>query len=563
MGRVRLNERSYPWVLAIFFLVVYLLYPTNLPYIDGLYYSYHVQHMPLWDTFHPHHLLFLTITQMMYYAASWVIDSLEGLRFYQTLNSILGAITLIYIYRLIHAIFKTSTGAFIATFFYGSTFAFWNHSTDANIYISFNLILTILLSRFLLDKDFEKSSHIIVTAVLTAVATLIHQLGIFLLIPYAISLLLNTPNRQPNHKALGLLLSVYLACVLIPYLLVYWLVVLKIEPGVSFIGWVTAYGSNRGFWPFLYHDVRYVVDVIARSQFNAFWHVKPMELIIYDGMETGEGESMRNLFSFTFAVILMLIIERIHFINFRANENDKILYRKLLYWFIPFFVFFMFFVPENYFYRILYLAPLIIFGAGLIQSSTIRDRKNIKPFIFVLVMFTFIYNAWNGIVPESDKMNNPYYLNARAIAEHEEVTENDLVVFADQERYLASTYRYYFDRECLHAMSRPRYIKVTPEQVSDAKHETKYYLEENYQRVFFSTDARRMGVEIYYFSMNNVHYPRPRIMVLDKDQLIQRDVIQTGAGSFFEMRIAEPKGSTYDKKPILIQGLFDSWQPER
>ena len=557
---LRWREKSYPWVLFTFFLVIYLLYPTNLPYIDGLYFAYHVEHMPLSDTFHPHHLLFLTITQFLFGLLKTSISSIRGLTFFQSTNSILGALTLIYVYQLLLKLFKSPSAAFLATFFYGASFGFWHHATDANVYISFNFFLTIILSRFLLDKNLKSKRSIIINSLLTASATLIHQLGIFLLIPFSAFLLAPDENGQRSAKPLVIFLLTYFAAVFIPYLLVFIFVISEGQPSVAlFAKWVTAYGSNRTFWPILYHDVYYVISVITRSQFNSIFHVIPMEKILYKGGQLEESQGLINLFSFIYAMILVLIIERIHFINFRARNEEKELYRKVLAWMMPFFVFFMFFAPENYFYRIFYLLPLIIFGGGLIESSTIKDKKRMKPFLFILVIFTFIFNAWDGIIPESRIKENPYIVDAAMV--NKVIGRNNLIVFADSERYLASIFRYYFDRECLHAMSRMRYRDETPEALEAAKNETARFLNEKYSRVYFSSTAVRMGVQTYYFSLNNFPEPHPAIMLLDKDQIIQIGQVLTTA-TYFRVEIEEI-GNQKKERYVLLPEIDKTWEPWR
>ena len=561
MRNLRLRESSYPWVLFFLFLATYLLYPTNLPYIDGLYYAYHVENMPLADTFHPHHLLFLTINQLIFSALHLAIPNLRGLTYFQSFNSFLGALTLIILYRLLLGLFKRPLGAFIGTFFYASTFGFWHHATDANIYIGFNLLMTIILKRFLLDENHKKTGNLIITAFLTAFATLIHQLGIFMIFPIGAYLLANDKDTKRSFKPLVMFLGVYFISVIIPYLLVFIFSVSNGKPSIQlFASWITAYGSNRIFWPFLYHDVYYVLSVISRSQFNAIFHVIPMEKIIYRGNVTGEGASLLNLFNFTFAIILVLIIERIHFINFRANPSEKIIYRKVLAWMTPFFIFFIFFAPENYFYRILYLAPLVIFTGGLLESSTIRDKRTLKPFLFIFVMFTLLYNTWDGIIPESRMMNNPYIVDAISI--NQEINSEDLVVFSEQERYLAAVFRYYFNRKCLHAMSQSRYKKENEERIEKAKIETALFMKENFKGIFFSNYTMRMGVETYYFSLNNFPPPHPEIMVLDKDQIIQIGQVLTSRGTYFKARVEEPVRKKIDRDGY-IEEFNEAWEVQR
>ncbi|MBU1023596.1 hypothetical protein KKB99_04820, partial [bacterium] len=306
----------------------------------------------------------------------------------------------------------------------------------------------------------------------------------------------------------------------------------------NFAKWVTAYGSNRNFWPILLHDIYYCVGMVARSQFESLYHIIPAQIIIFRGLQTGENTSLTNLHSFVMALILMLMIERIHFINFRATDEQKALYRKVFLWMLPYFVFFGFFAPENYFYRIFYLAPLIIFGGGLIESSTLHDKKNIKPYAFVFVIFTFLYNGYDGIIPESKTKNNPFIVSAGKI--HNAIGEDDLVIFADKERYLAACFRYYFDREALHALSRLRYKVENPEDIKNAKYETVKFLSEKYSGIYLTSTAREMGVNTYYFSLNNMIPPHPEIMLMEKDQLIQQDYLDYHSGVLFKVKLTEP-----------------------
>ena len=158
--------------------------------------------------------------------------------------------------------------------------------------------------------------------------------------------------------------------------------------------------------------------------------------------------------------------------------------------------------------------------------------------------------------------NNPYIRNSALI--DESISSDDIVIFASNERYLASIFKYYFNRECLHALHETRYRTTNKDELEKAKLETTEFLRGKYSGIYLSPIAREMGVDAYYFSSNNFPLPHPDIMVIDKDQAIQIGDILTPTGTYFKIKLSDPYGVPLEKEDgFLLYEVPDTWLPVR
>src|SRR5581483_3291292 len=123
--------------LCLFFICLYLSHlPLNYTY-DGMVFASHIErdHQPLWDYFHPHHLIYTFLGRLIFLwgksnGANW--DGLVTLQFFDILTGIVGILT------AFHLLVRETNDRFISALSAAGlafTFSYWYFSTSPGVRI--------------------------------------------------------------------------------------------------------------------------------------------------------------------------------------------------------------------------------------------------------------------------------------------------------------------------------------------------------------------------------------------------------------------------------------------
>lgn len=527
--------------ISIAFGIIYLLIPTKMYYIDGVYYAEHIENMP-WhlNAFHPHHLLYLPIAHFVYNAIHAIIPALKAMTFLQVSNAIFGALSL-WIFSLILGKVEIGlTGRIFAIVILGSSYTFWHHASDANIYIpaSFLCLLTILI---ILSDSFDKSQLMqFCLIVLLAFASMIHQISLVMLVP-AVIYMLSSGLKQSRIAAIRV--GVFTLLILIIGYAYIFALYHGDTPATSanFIRWVTAFGQGEHYFTISEEHPGKPPDVIARGHAHAFFPLKPLERVLYD-QKSGDTPAKIRLYKYFLRLTCLSLLAYIIILLLIKDEERK---RKGFLFFIIFIVYFIItsvFMPENHFYRIFYLPSLIAIWAMAFASLPKEYKKILKPVIAILIALFFINNLTKGIIPESKAENNPYLALTREINSF--TTSDDVVIFAPRDRYFTGIYRYFGKGDALHLQT-GKYFLGRDRMLSEIdKYESETYemLKERYHRIYIAREAIDTNIDPFIFTPNNYRLPHPEFMIIHRDRFQAIRWVQVGDLYFAECALVESRG---------------------
>jgi len=331
---------------------IYLLLPTRNFYWDGVAFAIQIEKQsPLAVTLHPSHLLYIPAGVWLYQAALAVGLHARALFLLQTVNSLLAGAAALLIYRAFRRRGVEMPAAVAGALCFAFAATWWKFSTDANAYIP--AILLILWANDLLECQ---RSPVLAGAAHCG-AMLCHELAI-LYLPVALLRL----GRAPRARRQAL---VYAAAALVPVAVAYAAAWRIVSGGGSLAGlaaWTVQHSPDSGF---SFQPLRGLQWTLLGT-LRLFFGGKPGALVSAAGLAQA---SLRPV---------------------RAGLAGERL------WLAAYAIFLFFWMPQNTFYRLFYLAPLALLAGTWL-------RRALAPLAAVL----FAWNCVFFIGPQSRPSNNP------------------------------------------------------------------------------------------------------------------------------------------------------------
>jgi hypothetical protein len=302
----------------------------------------------------------------------------------------------------------------------------------------------------------------------------------------------------------------------------------------EYIVYLTSHAQERYFWTIINKPFVSVMVDAARSHTNLFIHLKPQEIISYDGIKGDTPGSILIYRGFT-QIGALIALASLILIQF-VNEERRSLIRMHFVWLAIVFGFTCAFMPLNNFYRIFYLPPLIMVWGQFLKS--IPGKKLVKIALVLMLLVLFAYNLTKGIIPDRAIVSNPYFYDTARIDRF--VHEGDLVIFPAKDRYRAKFYRYFGKGDAIRATQRIAYMDywtdIFPKRKEFAK-ETMDYLKTSYKEIFISERAWGGGEEFILLARYNLPGPFSRLMMIEKERLIVEKEVMGPDGIYFKVRV--------------------------
>jgi len=352
-------------------LAVCLLLPTRNYYWDGVAFAINVEkQLPLRDTLHPNHLLYTAACVWLYHAAVLIGIKTRALFLMQFVNSLLAGACVTLVYRALRRRAIRAEGAIAGALAFAFAATWWKFSTDADAYIP--AIVLLLCANDLL----ETRRSVVLAGVTHAAAMLFHELA-FLFLPVALWRL-----KEPKKVVF------YATCSLGPtsiaYVLAYRLVCGQFR-AAGLAGWVMAHSPDASFSWSPVRDLGLTIEGTLRLFFGGRL-----------------DQVAAQPFTIIGAVALVACVSGLAVgwkrggpLQFRLPPKD------LLLWVGVYLAFLFVWMPQNTFYRLFYLAPLVI-GACCAVRRTRADR--LLPWMVCGVLF--LWNLVFAIYPQSRVENN-------------------------------------------------------------------------------------------------------------------------------------------------------------
>lgn len=359
-------------LLLILPLLVYLALPTRNYYWDGIAYADMAEKQyPLRLTLHPNHLLYTPACTWLYHTALLLGIKTRALFLMQGANSVLAAACVVLLYRALRRRDFSRESAAGAALVFAFAATWWRFATDANAYIP--SIFVLLCANDLLESRRSTSA----SGLLHAFAMLFHQLALFFL-PVALFRL----RRQPKQA-----LRYFAACVVplgLGYLLAYRAVFGELD-GAKLLRWTVFHSPDSAFAFQPVRDLLFTLRGTLRLFFGGRF-----------------GEVVPSALTVSGVAVLLLAIGIFIYRWWRSGPQlPSVPSMDLLIWVSLYVAFLFFWMPQNTFYRLFYLAPLI-----LLVATTGRSARPDRFLPLLLGLVVFAWNLLFLIYPQSRIENN-------------------------------------------------------------------------------------------------------------------------------------------------------------
>ncbi len=352
---------------------LYLLLPTRNFYWDGVAFAIAIEKQAgLRETLHPSHLLYIPAGVWLYAAATALGLKIRALFLLQTVNSLLAGAAVVLVYRALRRRDVGEVPAVQAALAFAFAATWWKFATDANAYIP--AILLILWANDLLERRRSPGA----AAAAFCAAMLFHELSI-LFLPVALW------RFERRREALAF-------------------ATLALAPAVA--AYVAASRIVSGTWS-LPHLAAWTASHSPDSAFS----FNPLR----DAGWTLLG-TLRLLFGGKPGLVLGIAgLGGARFSLPAASSRRNV---PLWLWFLLYAAFLFFWMPQNTFYRMFYLAPLVLLAAVRLKGSRILPA---------LAAVLFLWNGAFFILPQSRISNNPPF--DFALRQHEDWPPGVPIVF--------------------------------------------------------------------------------------------------------------------------------------
>jgi len=339
-------------------LVFYLVFPTRNYYWDGVRFAIEIEkNLPLSALVQPNHLIYEL-------CGAWLYDAFDGMGFpiralylMQAANCVLAGLAVMLVYLCARRKGWPGEQALLAAWILGFSATWWKFASDANAYVP---AVFLLLCAYALSGS---PRWVWLAGLATAGAMLFHELAIFFL---PVGLLVFWRRRRA--------MLTYLATAVAPVAGAYVWAYQAARPPEGFLRWVTSHSADSAFSFNPLKDLGYTLRGTLRLFFGGRWP----DLVL-------------NPLSVAVCALLGIAAIALVFYAWRELPWKWTPPRPALIWWVAIYVAFLFFwMPQNTFYRLFYLAPLILI-------LTPRANRAGAMFAAVILLWNFAFLVY----PES------------------------------------------------------------------------------------------------------------------------------------------------------------------
>src|SRR2546423_3169725 len=366
------STRRLTILIVVVVLLLNLLFLTKNYYWDGVFFAQLIEdaHGVNASLLHPSHLLDQLFVYLVYRAVISAGIHARALTVFQVSNCFLSAVSASIFFRISARLFKSIYVSLTATAMFAFSATWWKFSTDADAYVLAVLLLLVCFY-FLLP---EQKPRPFLVAVIHAAAMLIHQLSLFFFPAALVGILIQTRGRTRKERALDLVkYSVTVAAIT----MVTYYTTFRMgfgPPAVSrFVSWITYFSPEHGFTFSLWG--------------NFVQSLRSQERVILGGRLAFIRE-FSNLWIYALACIALgltitfLIVTFGRFRELKATISAAATFPKrfrdltilCIVWIVPYVIFLLFFIPQNTFYRLLYLPAVILLIGSFIAAAESRPN---------------------------------------------------------------------------------------------------------------------------------------------------------------------------------------------
>lgn len=346
-------------------LVLYLVLPTRNFYWDGIGMAGDIEkHVPLAILLYPSHLIYALWGSWMYAGALALGIKTRALFLMQGANCVLGGLCVPLFYRVLRSMGVAMVGSVAGALIFAFSATWWKFATDANAYVP---AIFFLLCAYLLIED---GRHIILAGLAQAIAMMFHELAI-LFFPLAWMVLRGRRRAEYTLAAIVPVTGAYLiAC----------RTVLGDVSARRLLSWALVHSPDSGF---SFNPLRDAALTVRGT----------LRLMLGGRLDDFPGDLLSKLalagFAMSAVIFLWMAARRIKAAKWRFPPLP------MLVWAACYGAFLFFWMPQNTFYRLFYLPPLIAMGV-------VAWRWSLAFLVPVLLFWNFAFL----IYPDSQPARN-------------------------------------------------------------------------------------------------------------------------------------------------------------
>ncbi|HYE78675.1 MAG TPA: hypothetical protein VEI97_11875 [bacterium] len=417
MKRLRAIEAG--WKLFWVFAILYWAFPSARYYWDGVEYAQLAERAVDWrETLHPHHVFY---NLLVLWITRFFVEPLgyphPGLVAQQWFNGLLGAFTVMFSYRTLRYFF-TDPLAWQVAAIGGSAFTFWQYAAGHAPYIpaGFRLVIAFQVMAMSYKDPHFKPSKLFMLAIHFFLATMLHQASALLLIPWVYFLFRRTEGMEDaiTYRVAGLLFSVGLIAF---HYILFGFASLRIPDLPTFLHWALGYGEDRRWWYLANHPWWTLPWAIVKSHVITFLYP---DYTFAGFLRWPEGNLALDLIK---KVLVLLVLRHLipgfigglQHLGLFFRLQPRVLAVYWWWWVGLLSVFFAVFQPQQPFYRLFYLLPLLmVLAVGFDRGWRIAGRT-IGSSAWGLLAPLFLFNFFAGILPQANPAKNPWLVEATAL----------------------------------------------------------------------------------------------------------------------------------------------------
>lgn len=349
----------YPRLWLALPVVLYLLVPTRNFYWDGISFAINIEKgLPIRDLLSPSHLIYPAFGLWLYKAALLIGVKTRALFLLQAVNAILAGACVPLVERGLRRRGVSIDAAVAGALAFAFTATWWKFATDADAYIP--AIFLVLCANDLLET--RRSTWL--AGLAHAAAMLFHQLALLYLVVALVRL-------KATKRTL-----VYVSAALVPAAAGFLLAYRTVSGGLDMAGlpaWLTTHspdavlsfapGRNAGF------TLLGTLRLFLGGRVSSPWAVA----VVVAGV-----------------ALVWRLSPRQPAVTMKPDPLPDLI------WIGIYSAFLFFWLPQNTFYRLFYLAPLLFFAARYLNPVALR----------LVCTALFLWNAFFVIYPQAQVANN-------------------------------------------------------------------------------------------------------------------------------------------------------------
>jgi hypothetical protein len=365
-------------------LALYLAFPTRNYYWDGVRFAIDIEkNLPFSALAQPNHLIYELCGAWLYDAFDAIGFPVRALYLMQAANCLLAGLGVVLLYKVVRNKGWTAERSLIAASIFGFSATWWKFASDVNAYVP---AIVLLMCAYALIGN---PRWVWLAGLATSGAMLFHELAILFL---AVGLIVLWKQRA--------LLLIYLTAALAPVAIAYAWAYKAVNPEQGFLRWITSHSVDSAFAFNSLKDLGYTLRGTVRLFFGGRW-----------------PDLVRDPLSIAVCVLLAIAGSAFVFYAWKGLPWKKLTAPAALIGWIAVYVAFLFFwMPQNTFYRLFYLAPLIV-----ILAPQANRAAALLAAVMLLWNFAFL------IYPESrTEFNVPLRF---ALAQHDAWPSGSAIVF--------------------------------------------------------------------------------------------------------------------------------------